>query len=368
MAPPSAKPIYDIQQSWKENLDHGPAFSDPLPERQQIMEERWVSFLGFRIASPLGVPAGPLLDSRWTTLAARLGFDIVTYKTIRTTASMGHPAPNVLHIECNKALQLGDDDPLKAAPGAPADIDLDHLAITNSFGMPSMEASYLLEDIPKAKQGLGPGQLLVVSVTGTPNRPDGVSFQEDFQQAALLALSAGAEVVEANYSCPNVGAGQGMLYLDVDLVYSLTSALVGVLGQVPLIIKVGAFPTYDLLKDVLVAASRAGARAVAGINGLSRQVINHDQQPALGPGRLTSGICGAPIREVALQFVQMCRRVVQEESLDLQIVGMGGVTCAGHVEEFLKAGADVVQSATGMMWNPYLAREFHQLWGHTGQT
>jgi hypothetical protein len=35
-------------------------------------------------------------------------------------------------------------------------------------------------------------QLLVVSVTGTPARPDGVSFAEDFVQAALLAKQAGA--------------------------------------------------------------------------------------------------------------------------------------------------------------------------------
>lgn len=35
-------------------------------------------------------------------------------------------------------------------------------------------------------------QVLVVSVTGTPNRPDGVSFTDDFVEAALLAQQAGA--------------------------------------------------------------------------------------------------------------------------------------------------------------------------------
>jgi hypothetical protein len=42
-----------------------------------------------QVASRLGVPAGPLLDSNWTSFAARMGFDIVTYKTIRTQASTG---------------------------------------------------------------------------------------------------------------------------------------------------------------------------------------------------------------------------------------------------------------------------------------
>jgi dihydroorotate dehydrogenase len=34
---------------------------------------------------------------------------------------------------------------------------------------------------------------------------------------------------------------------------------------------------------------------------------------------------------------------------------------AQHVVEMLDAGADVVQSATGMMWHPLLAHEYHQL-------
>jgi hypothetical protein len=51
------------------------------------------------VASPLGVPAGPLLTSKWTDLAARLGFDVVTYKTIRSSEFAGHPVPNVVYLE-----------------------------------------------------------------------------------------------------------------------------------------------------------------------------------------------------------------------------------------------------------------------------
>jgi dihydroorotate dehydrogenase len=40
--------------------------------------------------------------------------------------------------------------------------------------------------------------------------------------------------------------------------------------EVPLLIKVGAFPDAAQLEEVLAAAAAAGARGVAGINGLSR--------------------------------------------------------------------------------------------------
>ncbi|MEK9161093.1 MAG: diguanylate cyclase, partial [Patescibacteria group bacterium] len=37
--------------------------------------------------------------------------------------------------------------------------------------------------------------------------------------------------------------------------------------------------------------------------------------------------------------------------------GVGGVTRPEDYKEYRDAGADVVMSATGAMWNPYLAKE-----------
>jgi hypothetical protein len=39
---------------------------------------------------------------------------------------------------------------------------------------------------------------------------------------------------------------------------------------------------------------------------------------------------------------------------------MGGITIPEHFNQFLNSGADIALSATGMMWNPYLAAQFHQ--------
>lgn len=357
--------IYDITASWADNVARGPQFDSPVPQRPQTHSDQWIDFLGYKVASRIGVPAGPLLDSRWTSLAASLGYDIVTYKTIRTAASAGHAPPNVLYLQADgKQLPAaGDTTPLQAAGvEQPDEAAATAVAITNSFGMPSMDAAFLMADIPAAQAALRPGQLLVVSVTGTPNRPDGVGFAEDFVQAALLAKQAGAKVIEANLSCPNVGKGQGALYADAQQVAALTAALVQALGPaVPLLLKVGAFPDEAALEAVLGAAAAAGARGVAGINGLSRSIITADGEPALGPDRPTSGVCGAPIRHAALQFVRAARRIIDRRQLGLALVGVGGVMCAQHAVDMLEAGADVVQSATGMMWHPLLAHEYHQL-------
>eukprot|EP00878_Enallax_costatus_P027900 GHUV01030088.1.p1 GENE.GHUV01030088.1~~GHUV01030088.1.p1 ORF type:complete len:241 (+),score=26.60 GHUV01030088.1:206-928(+) len=101
--------IYDIKASWADNIAKGPCFDGPVPERHFPPPDSWIDFLGHKVASPIGVPAGPLLDSRWTTLACRLGYDIVTYKTIRTQASCGHAPPNVLYLQAQQQLGAADD-------------------------------------------------------------------------------------------------------------------------------------------------------------------------------------------------------------------------------------------------------------------
>lgn len=90
-----------------------------------------------------------------------------------------------------------------------------------------------------------------------------------------------------------------------------------------------------------------------------RTVLTADGSPALGPDRPTSGVCGAPIRQAALDFVRAARSIIDNRQLGLTLIGVGGVSCGQHVADMLAAGADFVQSATGMMWNPLLAHEYH---------
>ncbi|MES2272926.1 MAG: hypothetical protein V4487_01895 [Chlamydiota bacterium] len=185
---PEHPPIYDIEKTYSENLENGPFFDGKLfKEKKQASS---IDFLGHKIHAPIGVAAGPLLNAKWVSLAAALGFDILTYKTIRSSAHPAHLMPNVIYVE-KKDLHT-------ARKIEAPEQDLSSLTITNSFGMPSQSPDYLLQDIEKANQSLGTGQILIVSVAGTPNQ--GMSFRENFIQTALFAKSAGAKIIEANFS------------------------------------------------------------------------------------------------------------------------------------------------------------------------
>jgi dihydroorotate dehydrogenase len=224
--------------------------------------------------------------------------------------------------------------------------------------MPSQTKEVLKSDIPRAAGALKEGQQLVVSVTGSSNTAK--SFNDDFVDTALLAIECGATIIEANFSCPNVSSKQGALYLCPETVFSITKQLVKAIKQVPLILKMGTFPNRPLMHQVLCNAAHAGARAVSGINTLSKKVYTAKGEPALGKKRPTSGICGALIRNHALQFVRDARSVIDSEKLDLTLIGVGGITQPEHFALFLNEGAHFVQTATGMMNNPYLANAYHR--------
>lgn len=351
---PKNPPIYDIEKSYADNVLSGPLFTDALPQRIFPKEETWIDFLGHSIASPIGVAAGPLLTSQWVKLAADLGFDLPTYKTIRSHEHPAHPLPNMIFIKAKEQIGIAND-PLEHATEMPRTMDL--LSVTNSFGMPSQRPDFLLEDIARANSYMKKGQLLIVSVVGSAHKGD---LLKDFIDAASLAKDAGARVIEANFSCPNVDKKGGSLYICPETVFLFASSLVKALGPIPLILKVGLFDNQEQMREVLLAAARAGVRAVCGINTISRAVIDKEGHPALGANRLTSGICGAPIRNAALAFIRDLVTINRCEHLGLTVMGVGGIVQKEHFDLFLEAGADVALTATGMMWDPYLAMRYTQ--------
>jgi len=244
--------------------------------------------------------------------------------------------------------------------------NMEELSITNSFGMPSKTREFLKEDIPKANASLQEGQVMIVSVVGTVRHSgnksqDATNFVKDFADTALFAKECGAKIIEANFSCPNVTTGEGSIYQNPTSVFDIADAIMSSLGHdFPLIIKVGTYKDVESMRRSFIAAVKGKVSGICGINSVSMNVISpQTQQPALGPSRLTSGVCGAPIRPAALDFVRKASQLIQQEQLPLTLMGCGGVTKPEHFDQLLDEGAKISMSATGMMWDPYLAARYH---------
>ncbi len=360
-----SKATYNICESYEANYQNGPTYNGPLPDLTEVnagLEP--VVFLGKRLSSTLGVPAGPLLNAAYIKLYADLGFDVLTYKTVRTRPYPSHPYPNVMAVAARPEILLagGPDKPTLVT--LPDDSGpLDQLSITNSFGMPSRAPQVWREDVGHAKSALHPGQMLVVSVVGSGQ--DGgtlLDLARDFAQAAEWAAEAGADAIEANLSCPNVQSAEGSLYQSAEAVGMIAQSLKASLNSLPFLLKIGSLPTFEKVLAVVQAAWQGGAAGIAAINTIPAKVLDGAGQQALpGAGRLVSGICGAAIKPAGLEMVKKLVRARNELGLtprDFVIVGVGGIMTGNDALEYYEAGADGAQSGTGAMWNPKLAQEY----------
>ncbi len=341
-------PTYDIGKSYEENLSAGPVYTGAIPP-MPATGKTW-SFLGFDLSSPIGVPAGPLLNAAYVELYARLGWDVPVYKTVRSIARASHPVPNCLFIATD---MLAEADAHTTRTVAPAPQSVEGLTITNSFGMPSMAPADWQADVRRATEAMRPGQLMIVSIVGTPGA-DGRGLEDDFAHTAALAKAAGARVIEANFSCPNVASAEGELFRDARTSASIVRKIKERIGDTPLIIKIGALPEDRLA--AVIEACLPFIDGVAAINTVPLSIVDADGRQALpGNGRLKSGVCGAAIAGVATEMTARLLTIRDRLKATFAVVSVGGVMTEGDIDHRLAMGADLVMSATAAMWDPLLA-------------
>ena len=90
-------------------------------------------------------------------------------------------------------------------------------------------------------------------------------------------------------------------------------------------------------------------------------VLTPEGEQALpGEGRLTSGLCGAGIKPFGLETMRDLSAEKRKHNYDFEIIGTGGVVEPADIDEYLEAGAKVVMSGAGSMWEPLLAWQYNQ--------
>src|SRR3989344_696891 len=348
------EPFYDPTKSYEENYDRGPfgAFADGNIYAQQ--GEPKADFLGFKVYAPFGIPAGPLLNSKFCKAAFEKGFDICVYKTVRSDIFPCHPFPNVLAIHPEGDLTFEE---LKKPLIADATYT-EPLSITNSFGVPSKSAPVWQEDVKKAVAAAGKGQVLALSFMGTvkPSQTE-TEFVDDYILATRLSVETGALILETNLSCPNIG-NEGLVCYNLDITEKIVKGIRAIIGNRKLILKVGYYQDDKDLERLGEMANEY-ADSVSGINTLQAEIRDAKGEQALpgSPARLRSGVCGAGIKWAGLDFVRRLAAIREKRGFKFSIEGVGGVLTPADYKEYRNAGAESVMSATGAMWNPFLAQE-----------
>lgn len=334
-------PFFDPNKSYEENWEQGPfgAFADG-----KINEEKTI---------PFGIPAGPLLNAKFIKAALDKGFDYCVYKTVRSYEKKANQWPNVLQVDIRGDLTLE-----QAKKGVTIKKGFSEpLAITNSFGNPCYPVEIWQPDIADAVKYARAEQQVWGMIEG--------DNLEDWVLAGNLMNEAKVHAIETNLSCPNEGDKvTRLLCYDTDKSRQIVYAIKNKIGDTPLMTKISYFENETELRDLVEKLGNI-VDGFSAINTIPAPVYNPDGTQALpgGEWRLKSGICGTPIKWAGLDMVKRLAALREEFGMKFMIIGVGGVMNPADYHEYRSAGADIVMSATGSMWNPYLAVEIKKTIG-----
>ncbi len=328
---------YNREKSYEWNYFHAP---EPVAMETPAIPGNW-NFCGLPVASPLGIPAGPLLNGRWVLYYAGLGFDVLTYKTVRSVFRECYELPNLVPVD-NNALSGGEH----------------HITATStmqgswaiSFGMPSAEPDKWRSDIAWTRKYLPKNKILSVSVVGTMQPGWSMDdLADDYALCARWAVESGADCIEANLSCPNVSSRDGQLYQQPQSAGIVAGKVRDAIGKTPYILKIGHITSGDEA-EALLSAVETTVDALAMPNCLQTRVTG-EHEKLFFDGQVR-GIGGKAIKNASVSQVELFNYWIKKKNLPLQLIGVGGAETAEDIRMYLDAGAHAVHIATAAMVNP----------------
>ena len=139
---------------------------------------------------------------------------------------------------------------------------------------------------------------------------------------------------ELNISCPNVKHGGIGLGTNPELAAHVTKMCKEV-AKKPVYVKLS--PNVTDIVSIAKAVEQAGSDGLVLINTLLGMRIDlKTGKPLLA--NVTGGLSGPAIKPVAIRMVYQVAQAV-----NIPVIGVGGITCAKDVLEFLNAGASAVE-------------------------
>ena len=171
----------------------------------------------------------------------------------------------------------------------------------------------------------------------------GDTVDEYAEVTRVLDSTPGVAGVEINISCPNVKKGGIAFGGDPKMTHEVVAA-VRKATKLPVIPKLS--PNVADITVFARAAEEAGADALSCINTLLGLAIDVEtRRPKLAFG--TGGLSGPAIRPIAVRMTWQASRAVR-----IPVIGIGGISSASDVLEFLIAGARAVQIGTANFVDP----------------
>lgn len=143
--------------------------------------------------------------------------------------------------------------------------------------------------------------------------------------------------IEVNVSCPNIRKGGAAFGTSVEGIKSVTKC-VREATKLPIFIKLT--PNVTDIAECAKAAEAAGADGISLINTVLGMAIDvRSRRPILANNM--GGLSGPAVKPIAVRMVYQVAQAV-----NIPIIGMGGISTAADIIEFMLAGASAVMVGT----------------------
>jgi dihydroorotate dehydrogenase (NAD+) catalytic subunit len=205
----------------------------------------------------------------------------------------------------------------------------------NAIGLQNIGAmAFLEEKLPRLRQIKN--IVVIANVFGYT--------REDYERTIeILNDGEGIAAYELNVSCPNTSEGGLQFGCDprsLDEVVTTAKRA----ARRPLIVKLS--PNVTSIAQMAHIAQESGADAISLINTFVAMAIDPEtRKPRIA--NVTAGLSGPAIKPIALRMVYDAAHAVS-----IPVIGMGGISTAADVVEFMLAGATAVEIGTASYWDP----------------
>lgn len=191
-----------------------------------------------------------------------------------------------------------------------------------------------------------PDRVLIASIMG--ETPD------DWTKLAQLVTDAGADMIELNFSCPqmtsekmgsDVGTNAELCQHNCEAVKRGT--------DLPVLAKMT--PNITTMIPVVKACLAGGADGISSINTVKSvtdvDLDNKVPLPNINGKSAVSGLSGKAVKPIALRFLQQIRSAAGCDQLPVS--GIGGIETWEDAAEFILLGASTLQITTAVMQYGY---------------
>ncbi len=285
-----------------------------------------VELAGLAFPNRVGMAAGLDKNARVIDALGAMGFGFVEVGTVTPKAQPGNPKPRMFRLPEKRAL-------------------------INRLGFNNEGLDAFLRNVQQSRfrdqQRSGPRMLLGLNIGKNATTP--IENATSDYLTCLDGVYPHADYVTVNISSPNT---QNLRALQSD------EALDGLLGAIaerrevlaqqtgkrtPIFVKIAPDLTEEQVSVIAATLQRHGMDGVIATN----TTIGRDAVKGLRHAEETGGLSGAPVLEASNQVIRQLRAALGSR---FPIIGVGGVMSAEDAVSKVRAGADVVQIYTGLIY------------------